>query len=943
VKKKFKKYSYYIYLTSWILFFFTFFQYISSNATEIDLDQKIPLYKEITYGKLDNGLTYYIKKNASPKHKATIHLVVKAGSLMEDDDQLGLAHLIEHMVFNGTKNFPKDKIDKYFNSIGLSIGADFNAYTSYERTVYKFNIPTEKKEFLEKGIHILSEMSSFANLDNDSFEKERKIVEEEWRRDLGKSKRLFDEIKKYYFLNSKFAKRSVIGDIDIIRNFSYETARRYYKDWYRPDLMAVIAVGDFDPIYVESLIKKFFNNIKAKSKRNLPDANIPKYNKTIFLTQSDFEQKEALIIINNKNKKLKLETIKDVKNFYIRNFCLKIVQKRLLSTLQDKKTPLIEAFIWNSDLTSENEFYSYGAVLKENEIKKGIDFLLTELERVKQNGFLAKELEIEKKDTISYYEQSIKSENTADSKSLVAEYTRNFLEKEFVSGPKEEYKIVKKLLPTITVSDLNDYILNWFKYEDRIVSIMLPEKIKDVISEKEFINIEKKVKKYNLSQFKSLYKEELLIKNSLPGSKIIFTKKYPSINTHEFRLENGIRIFLKPTKNKEKSFTFEAMSMGGYSQANLINLPSAKILDDLILESSLGNFSRAELYNKISPSFADVEIWINPYQEGLSGQAITKYTKELFELIYLNFTSVNFNKVHLENAKSRLREEIRNENLDPKRVFYKKLIHAFYQNHERRKSQTLEDIDKIKLDKIKDFYKERFADSSDFIFTFVGDFSIDEMKPYIEKYLGSLPNINRNEYFVDHMVRKENKSLYINVRENSEEKSINYRIYTHEIKNNIKNRTGLYILKNILDRILHEEIRENLNLVYSIHADILRIDHFPTPSYSFVIVFESDPKKNNLIFIEIDKILKKIINGDFKKNYLKDAKLHRINKINESMQSNSFLAYAMTTYLYENQPITTINNLYEAVKSINNYEINKFSKKTFSENFIQATLLPKNK
>ena len=904
-----------------------------SQATEIDLDEKIPLYKEITYGKLENGLTYYIKKNSLPKEKVTIHLIVKAGSLMEDDDQLGLAHLIEHMVFNGTKNFPKNEIDKYFNSIGLSIGADFNAFTGFETTVYKFNIPTEKKEFLEKGIHILSEISNFANLDDESFEKERKIVEEEWRMDLGKDKRLFDEIKNYYYLNSKFSKRAPIGNINIIRNFSYETAKRFYNDWYRPDLMAVIAVGDFDSKYVESLIKKFFSNIKANSNRTSPEATIPKYNKTIFLTLTDPEQKESLIIINNKNKKLKLETLRDVKNSYIRNFCLSIIQKRLTSTLQDKKTPLIDAFIWNSDLTSENEFYSYGAVLKEKEIKKGIDFLLTELERVKKNGFLAEELEIEKKDTISFYEQLIKSEKTQESESLVAEYTRNFLENEFVSGPKEEYKIVKKLLPTITVGDLNNHFLNWFKYDDRIVSILLPEKIKDVISENEFINIEKKVKKYKLSQFKSLYKDELLIKDNLPGSKIIFTKKYPLINTHEFRLENGIKVFLKPTKNKEKSFAFEAISMGGYSHANLIDLPSAKILDDVILESPLGNFSRVELNNKINPSFADVEVWVNPFQEGISGQAITKYTKELFELIYLNFTSVNFNEVLLENIKSGLREKIRNENLEANRVFYKKLIHAFFQNHPRRKPQTLDDIDQIKL---------RFADSSDFIFTFVGDFSIDEMKPYIEKYLGSLPSINRNENFIDHNVRNQNKSQYIEVRENSEEKSINYRIYTHEIKNNIKNRTALYILKNVLDRILHEEIRENRNLVYAIQADILRIDHFPTQSYSFVIVFASDPENNSLIFIEIDRILEKFRNTDFEESYIEEAKLHRINELKESMQSNSFLAKAMTTYLYENQPITTINNLYDAAKSITSYEINKFSKKTFTENFIQATLLPKN-
>ena len=302
---------------------FIFFQCVSTNATEINLDQKIPLDKEITYGKLDNGLTYYIKKNTSPKKKATIHLIVKAGSLKEDDDQLELDHLIEHMVFNGTKNFPKNAIDEYFNSIGLSIGADFNASTGYEKTVYKLNIPTEKKETLEKAIHILSEISNFAILDDEPFEKERKIVEEEWRLDLGRNKRLFEELNEYYFLNSKYAKRTIIGDINIIRNFSSETAIRFYNDWYRPDLMAVIAIGDFDPKYVEGLVKKFFNKVKTKNKRPLPDTTIPKYKKTLFVAQKDPEQTSAVINILNKNLKLKLDTARNFREVAIGLFCIK--------------------------------------------------------------------------------------------------------------------------------------------------------------------------------------------------------------------------------------------------------------------------------------------------------------------------------------------------------------------------------------------------------------------------------------------------------------------------------------------------------------------------------------------------------------------------------------------------------------------------------------------
>ena len=332
---------------------------------------------------------------------------------------------------------------------------------------------------------------------------------------------------------------------------------------------------------------------------------------------------------------------------------------------------------------------------------------------------------------------------------------------------------------------------------------------------------------------------------------------------------------------------------------------------------------------------------IGPYQEGLNGRAITKYTKELFELIYLNFTSVRFNDVGFENIKSILREKIRNENLDPSKVFFKKIRHILYKNHPRMQPWDLNLIDQIRLDKINNFYMDRFADSSDFVFTFVGDFSIDEMKPYIEKYLGSLPSIKRKENYIDHNIRTEKKSKNIEVKENSEEKSVNYRFYSHKFKNNIKNRTKLYILTNVLERILREEIREEKNLTYSINAGLLQRVQFPTQSYTFYIVFDSDPKNNDLIFSEIDRILEKLKNGDFEENYIDEAKLNHLNQIDENIQKNSFLAYAINTYFFENESITTLNNLAKAVQSITNYEIGKISKKTFTDNFIQATLLPK--
>ena len=377
MKTKLKKCYYNIYLTSFIIFFFALIQHISSQATEIDLDQKLTLNKEIIYGKLNNNFTYYIKKNVKPKKKATIHLILKAGSLMEDDDQLGLAHLIEHMVFNGTKSYPKNKIDDYLNSIGLQIGSDYNATTGFEKTTYKMEIPTDDISKIEKGLHILSEMVGYATLDDSSFEKEREIVEEEWRSDLGKSKRLYEGYKEYFYKDSKFKDRQPIGDIEIIRNFSYETARRFYDDWYRPDLMGIIVVGDFDPNHVKKIVEKYFSELENKNNRPMPSTLLPKYNDTIFLNQSDEEQTNISFTIQNKNKKLVLDTVRNIREKLIYDLIIKIVNDRFDALYEKEKMDYV-AFVDAFSITSKTDTFLIGGFIKENRIKESLKSILIE-------------------------------------------------------------------------------------------------------------------------------------------------------------------------------------------------------------------------------------------------------------------------------------------------------------------------------------------------------------------------------------------------------------------------------------------------------------------------------------------------------------------------------------------------------------------------------------
>ena len=368
-----------------LLFKIIFFVAIIFNvnaAEKIDLNKILPMDTKITYGKLDNGVTYYVKNNQLPKNKAYIELVIKAGSLHENDNQRGLSHLLEHMSFNGSKSFPKNKIDEYLRSLGLSIGADFNASTSYEKTIYKFQIPTSDEKYLDTGIHILSEIGSELTLEDEAFDRERKIVEEEWRRGLGKLDRINELQKPYLFKNSKYLERDPIGTMDIIRNFKYETAKEYYRQWYRPELMGVFIVGDVDQKKAEQIIKKYFSSIKAKTPAiEKPLGTVPKYNETVFANITDPELSGIYLSVLNREPKLFIETGVNYKDHLIRNLTDTIFQKRLNRILIEQDSPLISAYVNIAELSEQEEMYAVTAMLKEGQVNEGLNFLLNEIER----------------------------------------------------------------------------------------------------------------------------------------------------------------------------------------------------------------------------------------------------------------------------------------------------------------------------------------------------------------------------------------------------------------------------------------------------------------------------------------------------------------------------------------------------------------------------------
>ena len=912
------------------------------NASEINLNKILPMDKNITYGKLNNGVTYYVKNNQLPKNKAYVELVIKAGSLHENDKQQGLAHLLEHMAFNGTKSFPKNQIDAYLNSLGLSIGPDINAYTSFDKTVYKFQVPTDNLKYLETGIKMLSEIGGELILEDDAFERERKIIEEEWRRSLGQIDRITEQLKKYHYKDSKYLERDPIGKMEIIRNFPYETAKRFYQEWYRPELMGVIIVGDIEVKKAESLTKKYFSSLKTKkTSPNFSYPIIPAYNDTIFASVADPEFTQIFFNVLNRQPKLFIDTGVNYKNYVTRDLSEDILNKRFKKNTLEHVTPVISSDVSINEFSYYEQVYAYGGILKENEIIQGVEFLLTEIERIKQNGFLIEELEYAKKQYLKSLETSLSEKNSTQSLKMVNEIKRHYLEKEMLSGIDYELKLAKQILNEINLNDINLAFNEWNNKNNRIIQYVTPNHHIDALTKETFLQIEKEVSQKKLEQIKFNIDDKNLIKKELKGSKIINENYYPKTNITKLSLENGVTVLLKPTKFRENKFSFIALSPGGTSQLPVEKLKSGEQIAYVVSRSGLGHLNRTELENRFNPEFINVEPTISPNYEGLKGFSIKSYQKELFELIYLHFEKVNYNESTIDKIKVSHRENLKSIEKDPRAKFAAKFADIFYQNHPRARKITENEIEKINLEDVASIYEDRFKDASDFTFSFVGDFKISELRPLIEKYLGSLPSIKRNEKNIDDGVRVNKEFIEYIDYENLENQSRHIRVYVKEFDNNPKNRFIIHIMSEITSRLLVEEIREKHNLVYNITARDRFVSKIPEQKYTIFFNFDSDPLNKDRIFLEINGILEKIKKGDYPNNYLNDAIKGALTRNNVNKESNNWLVDAISTYHQENEPMDTIILLDQIISSITKNDVSSFANKTFDNKYIQASLMPK--
>ena len=824
------------------------------------LNDPMPVDPQITIGKFANGMRYYIRANKKPEKRAELRLVVNAGSVLEDDDQQGLAHLVEHMAFDGTTHFPKKEIISFMESLGMRFGADVNAYTSFDETVYELTVPTDKPETMDRALLILEDWAHNLSFDPTQVDKERGVVMEEWRLGRGAGFRMLNKIFPVLLNGSRYADRLPIGKPEIIQNGKPERLKQFYKDWYRPDLMAVVAVGDFDKAAIEKMISAHFASMPAPANpKPRKTFDIPDHSDTTYAIATDKEANTTSVEIDTLLPARPEGLVGAYRQKTVDRLFSSMLSARLSELTQKPDAPFTLAFAGrNNFIGRTKDSATLTALVKEGEVERGLEALLTEAERVARFGFTSTELERQKQAILRNYERLALEKENRESASRADEYVRNFLQDETLPSADDEYALHKRFLPGITLDEVNKLAREWFPDRDRTVIVRAPEKSGLVIPDQaKLAAVIKSVPTKDLKPYvDTVATAALLDSNPTPGS-IVKTSTKDAIGITEWELSNGVKVVLKPTNFKEDEILFRATSPGGSSLASDKDYIPASTASQAVTVGGVGKFNAIDLRKFMTGKVAAATPFISELEEGLNGSSARKDLETMFQLIYLRFTAPRADANAFSAQTAQMKSILGNQAAVPEFAFSSAIMAARYQNHPRRRVPTPELVDQWNLDKSMAFYKDRFADASDFTFVFVGSFDLATMKPLVEKYLGSLPSIHRKESWKDVGVRPPADVVVKKVEKGVEPKSLSFIGFSGPFEYNQTNRVAIRAMADILQRRLLETIREELGGTYSVGVNP-SYEKFPNQTYSFTITFGSAPDRtDNLIkrvFEEIEKL-----------------------------------------------------------------------------------------
>ena len=855
-----------------------------------NFEQAIPVDAKVKVGKLPNGLTYYIKQNKKPEQKVELRLVVNAGSIMEDDDQQGLAHMAEHMAFNGTKNFKKNDIVSFLQNIGVSFGADLNAYTSFDETVYILPIPTDKPDNLEKGFQVLEDWAHQVSYTDEDIEGERAIILEESRTGKGANDRMFKKLYPKWFAGSKYAYRLPIGLDSIIKNFKPDAIRRFYKDWYRPNLMAVIVVGDIDPVKAEEMVKKHFASLKNPvNERPRVYVKIPAYTSTEAIVVSDKEATQNVMFLQNSQRvSTASTTVGGYRKDIVKNLFITIANQRLEELTQKENPPFIYAGIDFGAFVRGYESFSATIASGDMEPQKSLTAALQEVERIKRFGFTKSELTRAKQSMMAGMESGYNERDKTESVVYAEEYIRNFLTQEPMPGIAKEWEYYKAMLPAITLQEVNAVATELQTDPNYVLALTGSTKsAASFPTEADLIaTVDAAISNNDLKDYEEkAVAASLLTKLPKPG-KVVKETTDAVMKTKTWTLGNGVKVTIKKTDFKNDELFLAGRRPGGLGNYGLADKYNAAYATTIVASMGIGNFSPTDLQKVLAGKLAAVAVSIGGNADNFSGSSNVKDMETMFQLLYLNATAPRLDTVLYRAFVQRAKAQMANMMQNPELAFSDTVTKVLYANNPLAAGFPPPEVfDKINLYRAVAIYRERFGDATGMHFAIVGNYDEKKLKKLVETYIGSLPASGKKFGWKDNGLRPVSGKVNFNFNKGEAEKSEIVLIHTGEIPFSEDLNLKAGAITEILNIRITEELREKIQGIYGggMGGGLRKI---PYPNYSFRISLPTGPEKIDTLLYAINAEIEALKKNGPSKEILDKVKQQWLEQNKTAMKQN---------------------------------------------------------
>lgn len=920
----------------------------SSVQAQISMEQELPTDALIRIGKLDNGLTYYIKHGSEPRDCASFYIIQNVGALLEEDNQNGLAHFLEHMSFNGTKNFEGKEILNSLEKHGVAFGKNINAYTSFTETVYNLsNVPTNKPGLVDTCLLILHDWSDYLLLNEDEINLERGVINEEWRSRRTPSFRMRSQWFPVLLEGSKYAVRDIIGDTTVILHHKPETLRKFYHDWYRTDLQAIAIVGDIDVNEVEASIKKIFSEIKAvenpKERTSFP---IPYHKDTRFVLATDKEaaQSSINVYIPHENNDEKNKTYADQYNKYIEALFNIMAQQRIQELLQKGVPPFISGNINHSDFVRGYDAFIFSASANPNEEEKALEAIATEVERIKRHGFTESELDRAKSNLLSSLETTYRQKDKIMNESFCLKIVNHFLIKEPVLNMDMSHQLANIFIPKITIEEISSKTKEWIINENRTVVVSGPSEGVSHLSKQKALNILEKVEKMDIEPYSDGLVSLNLIDKKLKGSKIQKTKEIPELNAVEWTLGNKAKVIYRKADFEKDQVTLNAFSFGGQSLISEEQLPSALMLSSIVSTYGVGQFDATSLEKMLTGKIVTVDPLVSDITEGFKCSSTPQDFETMMQLLYLYFEEPRFDAEAHDAIMLRYMSLLANIQKDPRKIMQDSLSLITTNYNKRTFNMSQDFIKKVNIKDVESIYRDRISDADDFTFIIVGNIEEETVRPLVEKYIGSMSSSKRKETFTDHKIGyPKGKTEKIIELPLTVPKATVFIGYNSEIEYKPQNFIAASVLNGILKLRYTEKIREEEGGTYSVNVGGNSVP-FPSERTSFSISFECDPARaenlKSIIFREIDKIVEE---GPSEVDFDKTVK-NLLKEREEQSQHNSFYSKALFDIYYKNLNSADPANYEDILKNMTCKDIHDFTKRITKESdIVDIVFIPKNK